>query len=134
MKIIAGTTARTERKVYFEVDTLWVAYGQGSGITSYMPDIRKYLTTNSEDTHYDSLVHKLEEYSDNNRPLKEKSNVKLYEIPYYGRRDYGKTLDIWGGDVKPSKKYYFTITKEKHTIVNIFDNKNEAMNWIKSIA
>lgn len=127
------TASVNNRKIYFETDTLWVAYGQGSGITSYMPDIKKYLTSDSDDTHYDSIVNKIEKFAEENKPLKKKSNVKLYEVPYYDKYEYGRTLDIWGGDIKPSKKYYLIITEEKHTVVNIFDNKNEAMGWIKSI-
>mgnify|MGYP006899555132 CR=1 FL=1 len=133
MKIIAGiTTAKQDREVYFEKDTLWVAYGNGSGITSYMPDIKKFLSDdNSDAVHYDSIVPKLEEWSEYAKPLKKKDNIKLFEIPVYPRSEQHRSLDIWGGDVKPSGKLYLIVTIEKNTIVNLFDNKNEAMHWLK---
>jgi hypothetical protein len=118
-------------KVIFVVDTLWVTYGQSSGTTSYMPNIKAYLTDNKDDEHYDSIVPKLLKFSHSNKPLKSNSSTKLFEIPFYELNQNGRSYDIWGGDIKPIKKYYITITEEKNTIVNIFTNKNEAINWIK---
>ncbi|MCD6435619.1 MAG: hypothetical protein J7L15_04460 [Clostridiales bacterium] len=129
---------KTEDQVYFQGDTLWAAYGEGSGTTSYNLDIKKYLNSDSSDTdHYDDIVQKILRYSKQAKPLKSKNNVKLFEISKYPESRYaefGKKLDIWGGDIKPQKKYYMIVTEEKSTIVNFFDKKYEALNWIKSIS
>lgn len=123
-------------KVYFEGKTLWSAYGQGSGMTSWLPDTTKFLT-DASGKNYDSIVSRLFKYSQNNKPLKAKSNVKMFEIPVYSESQYakfGNSLDIWGGTQKPQGKKYMIITEEKNVIVNFFDKKNEALAWMRSIA
>ncbi len=122
----------SDYKIYFEDNTLWVAYGQGSGATSYMPNIEKFLTSGKGKNH-DSIVDRLLTAASAMKPMKSAGNASLYEVPYYGKTEYGKTLDIWGGNIKPAKKYYMVITIEKDTIVNFFNNKNEAQSWINSI-
>ena len=126
-------TEKTQHKIYYQKDTLWVAHGEGSGITSYMPDITKYLTDKKNDSHYDSIVNNIVKALKDIKPIQTKKNATLIEVPYYPGSQYGVYLDIWGGDLKPTKNYYMIITKEKDTIVNIFDNKNEAKSWMKSI-
>ena len=118
--------------VLYNTDTkeLWVTYSQGSGITTYLPDLTKFITDGK--TNHDSIVNNLKKWSNNNKPLKKKSNSKLFEIPTYPSTRYG-TYDIWGGDIKSNGKIYMVITEEKNTVVNLFDNKNEAIAWMKSI-
>ncbi len=121
--------------VYIEDGTLWVAYGQGSGTTTYNIDMKKYMNDDKADKeHYDDIVRKIKEFAFFTKPMKAKGDSSLYEIPVYGKSEYGKTLDVWGGDVKPIKKAYMIVTEEKSTIVNFFVKKNEALAWIKSIA
>lgn len=131
--------ATSEYKVYFQGKTLWVGYGDGSGTTTYNLDIKKYLNSDRSDTeHYDSIVDRILKATKNTKPLKSKGIVQMFEVPIYPEvtfREFGaKTLDIWGGDIKPLKKYYMIITKENSTIVNFFEKKGEALAWIKSIA
>ena len=123
-------------EVYFVKDTLWLAYGQGSGTTSYMPNIKKALSNKSGDRTYDFIVDRiLEKYVPTHKPMKtnKDKSVLLYEIPYYELTSYG-TYDIWGGDIKPKKKMYMVISTSKSglTVINIFDNKNEALAWMRS--
>ena len=125
-------TEAKQDKVYFNDNTLWVAYGQGSGTTAYNLDIKKFLT-DEKGKNYDDIVSKLLKFSKGTKPMKASGNTKMFEVPVYGKSEYGKTLDIWGGDVKPQKKYYMIITEEKSTIVNFFDNKKEAQAWMRSI-
>lgn len=127
----------TDDEVYFTGKTLWVAYGQGSGTTAYNLDITRYLNSDKTDAgHYDDIVPKLAKFAKNNKPLKSKSNVKLFEIPVYEESKYtefGKSLDIWGGTQTPQDKYYMVITDEKSTIVNFFRKKKEALSWLRVI-
>lgn len=128
------TESKIEYKVYFEDKTLWVAYGQGSGTTAYNLDIKKFLSDDKSDKeHYDGIVANIVKFANSTKPMKETGKTKLFEIPVYGKSEYGKTLDVWGGDIKPNKKYYMIVTEEKNTIVNIFAKKAEALSWIKSI-
>jgi len=62
--------------------------------------------------------------------MKSKGNTKIFEIPKY-QFSSNDTFDIWGGTQKPVKKLYMTVTNEKYTIVNFFDNKTEAINFSK---
>lgn len=63
--------ARSKYKVYFVTDTLWLAYGQGSGSTTYIPNITKYITNKSNDATYDSNVETLVKWSKTEKPLKQ---------------------------------------------------------------
>jgi len=119
--------------VYFVKDVLWIAYGMGSGMTAYMPDKRKYLSSDYFDDNFDDIVNRIEKWSKHAKPIKKTSggNTKMYEIPYY-EYDYGKTFDIWGGTMKPNGKIYMIITEEKNTVLNFFESKNEALSWMRS--
>ena len=138
MKLIDLLLEAKEQYVYYSEDAkeLWLSYDQGSGQTAQLPDTKKYLNSDSKDEkHYDSLVVKIGEASLGNKKIKSKSNTTLYEVPAYPLHIGAERFDIWGGNIKPlKKKYFMIITKEKSTIINIFDTKKEAMNWINSIA
>ena len=127
-----------EQYVYYSEDAkeLWLSYDQGSGQTAQLPDTSKYLNSDSEDEkHYDSLVARIAKTTLGNKKIKSKSNTTLYEVPAYPLHIGAERFDIWGGNIKPlKKKYYMIITDEKSTIINIFDNKKEATNWINSIS
>ena len=125
----------TDYKIYFVKDTLWVAYGQGSGTTSYMPDISKYLTDKSSDKNFDDIVRNLKKFVDTTKPLKTNKNgtVKLYELPFYELTGQYETFDVWGGKVKPTKKYWLIFSQDKIAVVNVFDKKNEALAWIRGV-
>jgi len=124
----------SQKHVYYQEGEIWLSYGQGSGQTIQLPNVKKYLTSDKNDKNYDSLVKDIEKWSDSAKPIKQKSNVKLFEIPVYGRSNMGDKFDIWGGDFKPKDKMYMVVTKDKNTIINFFTNKNEALNWVKSIS
>ena len=126
-EMIEGTT------VYFEKDTLWVAHGQGSGTTTYMPDTKKYMTDKTGDKNFDSNVRKIVQWANKAKTMKKKKGAKLLAIPYYDHTRTG-TFDVHGGDIKPKKNYYMNISESAITVINIFENKNEAVNWFNSIA
>lgn len=140
MKFREYLNEATDDKVIYVADELWVTYGQSSGQTTYLPDIKKHLTDKKEDKNYDSLVTKLVKFSRNTKPLKSKSTKgikgesRLYELPVYPLARNGNSYDIWGGDIKPIKMYYIVIYDSVVSVVNIFDSKNEATNWLKFIA
>jgi len=119
--------------VLYNTDTkeLWVTYGQGSGITTYLPDITKYLT-DKRGERYDSIVPRILRWAKLNKPMKKVKNTMMFEIPMYRSTKSG-TYDIHGGDLEPVSKMYMIITQEKDTIINFFNNKNEATTWMKSI-
>jgi len=124
----------TKDKVIFVKDELWVTYGQGSGMTAQFPDIKKYITDSKGDKNFDSLVPKLVKFAAVNKPMKAKGNSKLFEIPKYDLTPTGERYDIWDGKIKPIGKLYMIIdTNSKMTVVNLFDNKKEAINWINSL-
>jgi hypothetical protein len=121
--------------IYYVKDELWLAYGQGSGQTIQLPKLSKYLNSDPSDTeHYDSAIDRLIDYASSLKPIKKTSNTKLYEIPRYNLIPQGQFYDIWNGDVKAKSKIYMSITDEKSTIINFFEKKNEALNWVKSIS
>lgn len=126
---------KTEYKVYYVSNELWVAYGQGSGTTAYMPDTRKYLTDKKGDDHYDDIMRNIKKFAESTKPMKAKGDAKMYEVPVYEPSNSYETYDVWGGDKKPSKKYYMIVTSSSTiSVLNLFEKKNEALAWMKSIA
>jgi len=125
----------TDDKVIYVDNELWVTYGQGSGQTSYLPDLTKYLTDKGDDKNFDSLVPKLSRFAKSNKPMKQNKSktVKMFEVPTYPHVQY-EAYDIFGGDIKPNGKIYMIITEEKNTIVNFFKKKNEALAWMRSLS
>jgi len=114
---------------------LWLTYSQGSGSTIQLPNLKKYLNSDITDKeHYDSDVLKIKDIVKSMKPIAKTKNSKLYEIPTYPEARGNNKYDIFGGDVKPNGKIYMIVTNEKSTIINFFEKKNEAMNWIKTIA
>ena len=127
---------KTEYAIYYVADELWLARGQGSGQTIQLPDLKKYLNSDKNDSeHYNSSIDKILKYTKFLEPLKKTSNTELFEIPSYPslRGNYNESYDIWGGSVKPISKIYMIVTKEKSTIVNFFRKKNEALAWMRSV-
>ena len=122
-------------KVFFQKDTLWVAYGEGSGTTSYMPDYTRALSNKNGDETYDTNVDKIVLWASFNKPLKSNKDkdVFLFEIPFYDLGSPYDKLDIWGGDKKPKKKFYMIVSTGEIAVVNLFDSKAEAMSWMRSV-
>lgn len=132
MKFKELIEAISEYKIYIEGNTFWVAYGQGSGTTAYNLDMKKYLNDDKADKdHYDDIVRTIKKFEKTAKPIKSVGNMKLYAVPVYERSEYGQTLDVWGGNKKSYKTFYMTVTDEKSTIVNFFEKKGEALNWLK---
>jgi hypothetical protein len=126
---------RTEDKVIYVKDELWVTYGQGSGTTAQFKDLKSFITNKDGDKNYDSLTNKIVKWSEVNKPLKSKGNSKLFGIEEYPVVSTGKKYECWGGDVKPLRNLYMIVDNNGSiTVVNLFQNKNEAMNWMKSLA
>ena len=129
----------SEKKIYFVKDELWVAYGQGSGRTSQFPDLTKSINNKSSDKNFDSNVTDIVKWTKFNKPMKanKEKTTLMYEIPYYDLvpRSFGQSndLDIWGGNVKPSKKYYMVVSTDGVAVVSIFTKKNEALAWVRSV-
>jgi len=112
-----------------------LASGQGSGKSMNISTGRKnsFKTDKKGDRSYDSLVKEIAEWSKNNRPMKSSGSSKLFEIPEYNiLNDPHSEYDIWGGEQEPKDKIYMVV-EEDEKIINLFDNKNEAINWIKSL-
>jgi hypothetical protein len=123
----------TSEVVYYNKASkeLWVSYGQGSGTTAQLPDLKSFLTNKKDDKHYDSLVDKIVKATSKIKPIKSTGTSKLFEIPVYGNEK--GTYSIWGGDVKPSEMYYMVVdVSGELAVVNVFKSKNEALSWIKS--
>jgi len=122
-------------KVIYSQGELWVTNGQSSGQTAQLPDFSKYLTNKKDDKNYDSLVSKISKFAKNNKPLKSQGTSKLFKIPEYPQVKMGQTYDIWGGKIKPLRMIYMIVDDNGSIVtVNLFKNKNEANNWIKSIS
>jgi hypothetical protein len=119
-------------KVFIHSDTLWYSYSPGSGTTAIIKN-RKYLTDKTGDKNFNDIVRHLVKYSNGNKPLKSKGNSKIFEIPFYNNAifNYSK-FDIWGGDIKPSKKVYMIVNTGSINVINFFDSKNEALAWINT--
>ena len=121
--------------VYYSAGEIWVSYSQGSGQTIQLPDTRKYLNNDNKDIeHFDSTVNKIEKWSKTAKVLKSKVKSKLFEIPVYPLSNTGDKYEIWGGNIKSIKKMYMIVTVEKSTIINFFEKKNEALNWMKHLS
>lgn len=129
----------TKEYVLYNTDykELWITYAEGSGMTAQLPDLKRYFNSDSSDTeHYDGIVRKLVKWSEVTKPMKQTKNqkVKLFEIPTYPASHGAEKQDLWGGNIKPNGKIYMIVTREKSDIVNFFEKKNEAMNWMKTLA
>jgi len=133
-EIVEGVS---EKKIYFVKDELWLAYGQGSGRTSQFPDLTKSINNKSGDKNFDSNVTDIVKWTKFNKPMKanKEKTTLMYELPVYDLtpRTFGKetNFDIWGGNVKPSKKYYMVVSTDGVAVVNIFTKKNEALAWVR---
>ena len=122
-------------KIYMINNTLWVAYGNGSGTTTQLTSLKTYLIDNSDDSHFDSIVLQFVKATQDMTPLKSKGNQAIFELPMYKLADlqnnYGSKIQAWGGTIKPFKTNYFCFTKEKYNVVTFFESKTEALNWLK---
>ena len=131
------TEASEEHVLYVNgSNELWLQHAEGSGQTIQLPDIKRYVTDKKGDKNYDSLVPKIAKWANKAKAIKKQANSKLFKIPRYElKTQLGNTKDIWGGTQKPVGYLYMNVdTNEAMTVINIFDNKNEAMAWIKSLA
>ncbi len=126
-----------DKKIYFVRDELWIAHGQGSGQTMQYPDINRARSNKRGDSTFDSSVDNIVQWIEFNKAMKtnKDKNVFLYEIPVYPLiQGYSAgTYDIWGGDVKPIKKYYMIVNTYGVSVINLFDNKKEAQAWMRSV-
>jgi hypothetical protein len=112
---------------------IWFAYGPGSGSTTKIKG--GYITDKKDDTKYNQTTHAFVEYAKANKPMatnKDKS-VGMYALPVYDSMDHSM-FDVWGGDKKPAKVRYFVVSKGEINVVNFFETKGEASNWIKHTA
>jgi len=126
---------KTPETVLYSQGELWVTYGQSSGQTTQMGSInRTFITDNSFDKNYDSLVPRIIKALSSTKPLKSKKNHKVYQISEYPYINMGQKYDIWDGMVKPISKKYITIdSTDTMNVINLFDTKNEALVWFRSI-
>ena len=99
--------------------TLWWEYSEGSGRTTVFKDFPSFITNKVGDNHFDSISDVIKNWSLKQKPLKESNTYKLFKI---------KIVDF---NSKKEKPLYMTITKDKLVVINFFENKNEALNWIK---
>ena len=129
--------AEQEHVIYVKSNypELWITYAQGSGQTIQLPNLNKYLTNKQGDSNYEASVGKLVKWSKTAKTMKKSGNSKLFEIPQYPMAKMGEKYDIFGGDIKPTKKIYMVIDDNgKIVVVNFFESKNEATAWIKSVS
>jgi len=126
-----------DKEVYFVRDELWLAIGQGSGQTMQYPDITRARSNKRGDSTYDSSVDNIVQWAEFHKPMKtnKDKNVFMFEIPVYPLiQGYSMgSYDVWGGDVKPIKKYYMIVNTFGVSVVNMFDNKKEAQAWMRSV-
>lgn len=129
---------REHDKVYMVKNTLWIAYGAGSG--SAIPIGKKtYFTDKKGDANYDlMLINKLKKFAKEAKTSKvaDKGNSILFKLPVYDLMNSQTSYDIWGGETKPDKRYkkHFIIdTNAKITVVTLFDTKIEALHWLRTM-
>jgi hypothetical protein len=132
-------TESEKYKVYFIDNTLWLAYGDGSGTTAQV-DSNSFITSKSGDKNYDYITNEIVKASKNIKPLKSKGNNKMYKIPKYNLNDIKRNqysdngkIDIWGGNIKPEKYVYMIINEGSINTINFFENKKEAESCIRSL-
>ena len=135
--------AITEYKIYMIDDTFWVAYGQGSGTTTEIRNIKSFFTSKSDDSHFDSIVRQVVKASKTITPLKTKGGAQMFEVPVYPFEGNSRTLDIWAKEhqreddlIKPAKKKkYLVLTVESdYHLVNLFNTKKEATYWVSNVS
>ena len=129
---IAKDLIAKDDKVFFvkqgNTYTLWVAYSPGSGTTAiFNGKIKGYITDKQGEENYDSIVRNIA------RALPENKIIEVGIYDYSTKWNYGdeKDYDIFGGNVKPRKKIYMIVSKQKYIVVSFFDTKAEAKYWIK---
>jgi hypothetical protein len=106
--------------------TLWVSYAPNSGDTAiFKGKIDNYFTDNSK-WNYDYIVRLLAK----NMPVNKVVTIPIYDYVYSeGHRAY----DIYGGDLKPSKKAYALreVDGMGDNIISFFSRAGEARAWLK---
>jgi len=111
--------------------TLWISYSPGSGMTSIVTD-KKGLTNKKGDSQYDSIVEKIAKQYPNDKVI----DVPIYNYDRFINPSYNRTeadYDVFGGEQKPIKKSYMTISKDKYIVIDLFKTKGEAKSWLKSV-
>jgi len=123
-------------KVYMLDNTLWVAYGPGSGNTKVIRNINSYLTDKPSDKNYDYTAELIVKWSSTAKAMKKKDAKQLFKIPIFRSAEIHDTqsdLAIWGGEAKPKKYIWLVIVKEGDmNIIHLFYKKNEAEHWLKN--
>lgn len=126
--------ASNSEQVFMLKNTLWWGWSPGSGQAIQWPKITKFITSKNDDSNYNSTTNDIVKWATKKTPTIKGKSGNVYMIPYYNTFDYTKQheLSIWGGGVKPKRMYYLTVTKEQdYYIVNLFNNKTEAVSWVK---
>lgn len=129
-EIVTESSNDSTNKIIFNSQSkeLWVTYSQGSGQTAQFPDFKTFIT-NKKDDHFDSLTDKIVKWSNQNKPLIEKGNSKLFEIPVYGSGN--RMYSIWGGDLEPESTIFMVVNSNPTiSVVNLFKTKNEAKSFM----
>jgi len=105
--------------------TLWRAYAPGSGsVTVFKGLPTGYITDKSSDKNFDINAKTI------SRAF---PKGKVIQLDVYDYRDGDqKNYKVFGGDVKPSKRLYMVVSKQKDVVVNFFDKKGEAAYWAKN--
>ena len=119
-----------------DILALYYALGSGSDIK-----LRNKKSFNSKEHSHD--VKKLYKWAKSQKPIKKTDKYEVYKVPHYGYiTSYIETkpgeyihskLSVWGGKHKPKKYLYLTFStdsSQKYQVIDIFDDKNEALNWI----
>lgn len=119
------TEKQYSKRLFLVRSTLWLSYGEDSGMTAQVPSANRFFTNKKSDENYDSIVDAI--YKDINQ-LEKKENSKYYyfEVPYYT-----SSGAIWGSQ-RPENKVYAILNKEGVLVLTFFKTKSEADRWFKS--
>lgn len=130
--------------VYVMDDYLWVSYSPGSGKTTPVRDLKKFITDKSGDSHFDSNAIDLVKWSKSNKAVLKNKISRIHKIPVYDRVSGHdkKQLSVWkdvgtfGDKIQPKGYIYMLIAQETNGthVVNFFKTFNEAKNWLRQQA
>lgn len=122
-----------EDKVFVDGhNTLWFGYLPNSGTTYPNFDKIGYVTDKKGDEKQNTgLINDVFKFAKTATPIKSTKEKRLFAIPMYIGKSQ-KEYDIYDGTEKPKKLLYMMVYDNNVIkVVNFFDNKNEALNWLK---
>ena len=121
-------------KIYMLDNYLWTSYSPNSGTTAKVVR-NSYFTDKKSDDHYDYIAHYILKWATKEKPIAKSKTQKMFKVPVYNPKLSGydaTNYSVWGGHETPYRYMWMIISYGNINVINLFDSKNEASNWLRT--